>query len=511
MALTAAMPAAFASAVGVPAALPVGAARSLPPRLASRSAATVAAVARRSRGVRDSRRCRMVMTGGEGGGRPAAAPAAAERAVDAAAGEGGAPRPERGAPRVGRRQVLATGLAAAVGMGLTGSTPPSGAIAAATPTSNVAALSAAESATAASAPYPLALFSVNASSSAPYHATLERRSDDSVMEELASSSVIFLGETHSSAADHLVQARVIDELVTRSASPLTVALEMVERPFQPALDLYVAGKLSDDELFEATEWASRWGWPFENYLPLLHACQRHSVPLLAMSLPGDLVRRVRLGGGLEVLTRPELRSVLPDPAGYAAYASVAPYRQYVKDVVVPSFREHVESGLLGDKPSFRGFWAAQSLWDESMAASIACAAVAPPNCGGVGGGDASASAVPAGMGVGVGAGGPPPAHPTRVVAVLGGQHVRYGYGVPRRVERLLAHYQAAAGGTAPAALRTRSVVLNPSAAWRLEGAAPDGAASGSATRAAGQGVGDGAPARIADLIAFSLPEGPLRA
>lgn len=175
MALTAAMPAAFASAVGVPAALPVGAARSLPPRLASRSAATAAAVARRSRGVRDSRRCRMVMTGGEGGGRPAAAPAAAERAVDAAAGEGGAPRPERGAPRVGRRQVLATGLAAAVGMGLTGSTPPSGAIAAATPTSYVAALSAAESATAASAPYPLALFSVNASSSAPYHATLERR------------------------------------------------------------------------------------------------------------------------------------------------------------------------------------------------------------------------------------------------------------------------------------------------------------------------------------------------
>lgn len=341
------------------------------------------------------------------------------------------------------------------------------------------------------------------------------QSDESVMEELASSSVIFLGETHSSAADHLVQARVIDELIARSASPLTVALEMVERPFQPALDAYVAGNLSDGELFEATEWASRWGWPFENYLPLLHACQRHSVPLLAMSLPADLVRRVRMGDGLEVLTRPELRAVLPDPAGYAAYASVAPYRQYVKDVVVPSFQQHVESGLLGDKPSFRGFWAAQSLWDESMAASIACAAVAPPTCGGLGGGDAPAAATPPGMGVGVGVGvPPPPARPTRVVAVLGGQHVRYGYGVPRRVERLVAHYQAAAGDAAPAALRTRSVVLNPSAAWRLEmegGGAADGAASGAALQAASQGVGNGAPARIADLIAFSLPAGPLRA
>lgn len=243
------------------------------------------------------------------------------------------------------------------------------------------------------------------------------------MEELASSSVIFLGETHSSAADHLVQARVIDELVARSASPLTVALEMVERPFQPALDAYVAGNLSDAELFEATEWASRWGWPYENYLPLLHACRRHSVPLLAMSLPADLVRRVRMGGGLEALSRPELRAVLPDPAGYAAYASVAPYRQYVKDVVVPSFQMHVESGLLGDKPSFRGFWAAQSLWDESMAAAIACAAVAPPTCAGRGGGDAEAAAAAAAavaMGMATGAGGPRPAHPTRVVAVLGG-------------------------------------------------------------------------------------------
>ena len=236
------------------------------------------------------------------------------------------------------------------------------------------------------------------------------QSDYSVMDELAASSVIYLGETHSSVADHFVQARVIDELAARSSAPLTVALEMVERPFQPVLDAYIAGRLTDEELYTDTEWADRWGWTFANYLPLFHACRRHGIPLLAMSLPADLVRRVRFGGGLEALSRAELQAVLPDPAGYAAYAGHAPYRQYVKDVVVPSFRQHVASGLLGDNPSFRGFWAAQSLWDESMASTIAAAVVGP------GGGAAAAAARPT------------------VVAVLGDQHVRYGWGVPRRVE-----------------------------------------------------------------------------
>ncbi|GAB0497076.1 hypothetical protein MMPV_008399 [Pyropia vietnamensis] len=502
------MAATFVSPAGLPTAPPVGAVRSLSHRLASASSS--AALSRRSRGRREGRRCRLVMTAGQTeAARAAIGPEAVApgRATDAAVAGGGVPPPITGAPRIGRRQALVTGLVAVAGAALAGSAPSSVAASAAPSISVVSASpveEAAASAAAASVPHSLAVFSVNASPSSPYHATLERRSDESVMEELASSSVIFLGETHSSAADHLVQARVIDELVARSASPLVVALEMVERPFQPALDAYVAGNLSDEELFEATEWASRWGWPFENYLPMLHACRRHRVPLLAMSLPGDLVRRVRLGGGLEALTRPELQAVLPDPAGYAAYASVASYRQYVRDVVVPSFQEHVESGLLGDKPSFRGFWAAQSLWDESMAASIACAAVAPPNCGSLGGVELPTSALLAA----------PRARPTRVVAVLGGQHVRYGYGVPRRVERLVAHYQAAAGGAPPAALRTRSVVLNPSASWRLEmegSGGVDGTSSGAAPRAAGQGAGGGEPARIADLIAFSVPNGPLGA
>lgn len=337
------------------------------------------------------------------------------------------------------------------------------------------------------------------------------------MDELAASAVIFLGETHSSAADHLVQARVVEELVARDAGPLTVALEMVERPFQPALDAYIAGTLSDDALYEATEWADRWGWPYENYLPLLHACRRHGVPLLAMSLPGDLVRRVRLGGGLEALSRPELRAVLPDPTGYAAYAAVRPYRQYVREVVVPSYEQHVESGLLGDNPSFRGFWAAQSLWDESMASTIACAAVGAAGCGGLVGGATSQAAATASEAPGGAPTVPPPllGRPTTVVAVLGGQHVRYGYGVPRRVERLVAHYQAAAGGAARATLRIRSVVLNPSAAWRLEmegGGAAAAVAGGASSRAAADGGGAAdVPARIADLIAFSLPDAELRA
>lgn len=63
---------------------------------------------------------------------------------------------------------------------------------------------------------------------------------------------------------------------------------------------------------------------------------------------------------------------------------------------------------------------------------------------------------------------------------------------------------------APAVLRSLLPGVRLAAA-RVPRGGGGGGAAGATRQAADQGVGDGAPARIADLIAFSVPEGPLRA
>lgn len=49
---------------------------------------------------------------------------------------------------------------------------------------------------------------------------------------------------------------------------MAIGLEMVQQPFQPALDRYIAKEVADQEaadeaLREETEWDERWGFEFE--------------------------------------------------------------------------------------------------------------------------------------------------------------------------------------------------------------------------------------------------------
>ena len=62
-----------------------------------------------------------------------------------------------------------------------------------------------------------------------------------ILPELASSNVIYLGETHDSELDHQNQLKIIQELYQRNPK-IAIALEMFQRPYQGVVDEYLAGK-----------------------------------------------------------------------------------------------------------------------------------------------------------------------------------------------------------------------------------------------------------------------------
>lgn len=141
---------------------------------------------------------------------------------------------------------------------------------------------------------------------------------------LLSSDFVVCGEHHNLAADHVLEAsllRAMADAADRDGVPLVLGLEMVERAFQPALDAYSARTISDAELYTATEWATRWVWPWEQYLPILQLARERNVGLVALNTDTEVLRRVPVEG-LESLDAAQRASLVPDPEGFVSATRV---------------------------------------------------------------------------------------------------------------------------------------------------------------------------------------------
>eukprot|EP00291_Cryptomonas_curvata_P023042 CAMPEP_0172173648 /NCGR_PEP_ID=MMETSP1050-20130122/13183_1 /TAXON_ID=233186 /ORGANISM="Cryptomonas curvata, Strain CCAP979/52" /LENGTH=390 /DNA_ID=CAMNT_0012845451 /DNA_START=189 /DNA_END=1359 /DNA_ORIENTATION=+ len=242
-------------------------------------------------------------------------------------------------------------------------------------------------------------------------------------------NAVFLGESHSSAADKLLALRIVRDL-HRVRGDVVVGLEMVQLPFQQVLDWYVfravPSKGSDQVLFQETEWGTRWGWAFEKYLPLFRFCQLRKIRLLALNVAAEVTQRVR-ESGLSTLS-PQERLMIADPDGFRADVMSETFPDYVSAVLRPSFDAHVGLGIYsGGDAELRNFVANRILWDETMASAAARHLAAHPN--------------------------------TMLVGLVGGDHVKTGHGIPARVDRILSSALALPNP------RSASVALNPS--WRL--------------------------------------------
>ncbi|MBV5259950.1 ChaN family lipoprotein [Synechococcus moorigangaii CMS01] len=224
---------------------------------------------------------------------------------------------------------------------------------------------------------------------------------------LKTAQIIYLGEHHTSAADHLAQLEIIKAL--HSDNPqVAIAMEMFQRPFQAVLDQYITGAISETELIAQTEYETRWGFDWELYGPILRFAQEHQIPVLALNAPSEVVRQVS-SGGLDSLGAADFQYL---PPRTELDLSNKNYQALLQE----AFTGHGQHGNF----NFENFFAAQVVWDETMAEAIAHFALNNLD--------------------------------TQIITLAGQGHVMYGYGIPDRVQRRLG-----------AELKQQTVLLNPSA------------------------------------------------
>jgi uncharacterized iron-regulated protein len=232
-----------------------------------------------------------------------------------------------------------------------------------------------------------------------------------ILQELVKAKVVYLGETHDRPEDHKAQLQILQAL-HQPNQKIAIAMEMFQRPFQDVLNQYLAGKITEAQLVQQSEYDKRWGFPWENYAPILRFAKTNQLTVLALNTPTEVTRKVARSG-LDSLTTDERRYIPPlseiqtDNAEYRKIAQEA-YQQHNQN----------QSGH-HNSTSFERFFTAQVLWDETMAEQIAQFIKANPDY--------------------------------QVIVLAGKAHIMYGYGIPSRVDRRLG------GGS----LVERSVMLSP--------------------------------------------------
>lgn len=213
-------------------------------------------------------------------------------------------------------------------------------------------------------------------------------------QKLARANVVYLGETHDNPEDHKIQLQIIQELGRRNRK-IAIAMEMFQQPYQNILNRYLAGKLSEQELVEQSNY-NQWGYPWEYYAPLVRFAKEKQLPVIALNIPIEITRQVTRSG-LESLTTQQRKLIPP-------FSEIRTDNAEYRQLLAETFGQHQHSGH-GNSSNFERFFLAQVLWDETMAAQVAKFIKANPNY--------------------------------QVVVLAGTGHIIYGYGIPSRVARRL--------------------------------------------------------------------------
>ncbi len=181
-----------------------------------------------------------------------------------------------------------------------------------------------------------------------------------IINKLTTKRVIYLGETHDSAADHLLQLRIIQALHKRGAQ-LVLAMEMFPSSSQRVLDRYVLERQINEETFlRSCHWFDIWRFDWRLFRPIFNYCRQEHIPIHGINLDKAIVSTVFEMGNTDTLSKEQQGSIAKERD-----LSLPGYVNRLQD----AFRFHQQSPH-GKTKNLSGFIQSQAIWDETMAKNI---------------------------------------------------------------------------------------------------------------------------------------------
>jgi uncharacterized iron-regulated protein len=211
---------------------------------------------------------------------------------------------------------------------------------------------------------------------------------DALAARLDDKRLVLFGETHAAPAAQLAERQLLEALARRGRRVL-VGLEMLPASVQPALDRWVRGEGTEDQLVRETHWYRHWGFNFGYYRDIFLFARATGAPLYAVNVEREVITKVRrLGlGGLDAGER----------------ARLPPRVELDSEEHRRLFAAYMQGGHGGMAPdALDGMFRAQCAWDAVMAWNAARALAREPD------------------------------RRTVLVLLAGSGHVAYGLGIQRQ-------------------------------------------------------------------------------
>lgn len=208
-----------------------------------------------------------------------------------------------------------------------------------------------------------------------------------IIDAVSGKPVVFVGERHTNYEDHKVELDVAMRLQSKGKK-FAIGMEMFQRPFQKAIDEYLAGRIGEREFLKKSEYFKRWRFDYNYYREILEYARAKGIPVVALNLKAEIIDKVAKGG-LDALS-PDEKKEIPLDMDMADSS----YRQRLEEI----FESHPHGA------GFANFYQSQILWDETMAHSVADFLKVNPDY--------------------------------QMVVLAGAQHVMYDSGIPGRVKRI---------------------------------------------------------------------------
>lgn len=180
---------------------------------------------------------------------------------------------------------------------------------------------------------------------------------ETLMADVSTARIVYIGERHTNPMHHQVQLRVIKALFGRDAS-MAVGMEMFDRTYGSVLEQWSAGELDEKAFLEKTHWYANWRFNYGLYREVLDFIKSRNIRLVGLNMPFHIPPKIATGG-IASLSEDERKHLPP-----AIDTSDAAHRAHVAEV----FKHHPH--MMG-RDNFDYFYMAQCAWEDTMAESIA--------------------------------------------------------------------------------------------------------------------------------------------
>lgn len=114
---------------------------------------------------------------------------------------------------------------------------------------------------------------------------------DQLFKNLASSRIIYVGETHDNINAHKMQLEILKAMYKQAPGKIAVGMEMLKNSSQQQADDWANGKLAEKEWFAT--WTKNWSNEYGLYADILSFIRDNNIPLIALRASDDQMMQVR--------------------------------------------------------------------------------------------------------------------------------------------------------------------------------------------------------------------------